>query len=70
MVGSARFAIAGREENAWIADPAQEGPLVAAMARNPKLLVRAVSKRGGATSDEYSLKGFNDALKKAREECR
>jgi hypothetical protein len=70
VVGNARFAIAGKEENAWLADPAQEGSLVAAMARNQKLLVRAVSKRGSATSDEYSLKGFNDALKKAREECR
>jgi hypothetical protein len=70
IVGNARFAIAGKEENAWLADPAEEGPLVAAMARGQKLLVRAVSKRGSATSDAYSLKGFNDALKKAREECR
>ena len=70
VVGNARFPIAGKEENAWLADPAQEGSLVAAMARNQKLLVRAVSKRGSATSDEYSLKGFNDALRKAREVCR
>ena len=70
VIGSTRFAIAGKDENAWLADPAEEGPLVAAMARGQKLSIRAVSKRGSATTDDYSLKGFDDALRKAREECR
>ena len=70
MIGSTRLAIAGKDENACVADPAEEGPLVAAMARGQKLSIRAVSKRGSATTDDYSLKGFDDALRKAREECR
>jgi hypothetical protein len=70
VVGSARFAIAGKDQNAWLADAAQEGSLVAVMTRGQKLAVRAVSKRGTASTDEYSLKGFGDALRKAREECR
>jgi hypothetical protein len=34
------------------------------------VVVRAVSGRGNATTDRYSLKGFKPALERARKECR
>ncbi|MGU3538744.1 invasion associated locus b family protein [Methylobacterium sp. A54F] len=69
-LGSSRFGLVVKDGNAWLQNPAEEARVVAEMsARNPKLLVKATSGRGNATSDEYALAGFAEAMKRTREEC-
>jgi invasion protein IalB len=70
VVGSSRYALVTKEKNAWLRNPAEEGQVISVMARGQKLVVRAQSQRGNQLTDEYSLKGFDDALKRVRDECR
>ena len=38
--------------------------------RVQKLVVKATSLRGNASTDEYSLAGFGEAMKRTRDECK
>lgn len=69
-LGAIRYGLVVKDGNAWLQNPGEEPRVVAEMSRTPKLVVKATSMRGSATSDEYALAGFNDAMKRAREECR
>lgn len=69
-IGAAKYTLVVKETNAWLQNPADEGRVVGEMARGPKVVVKAVSLRGNASTDEYALKGFSDAIKRAREECK
>ncbi len=69
-IGSARYALVVKGSNAWVQNPADESKVVAEMARGKKVVVKAVSQRGNASTDEYALDGFGEAMKRTREECK
>lgn len=69
-LGNLRYALVVKEGNAWLQNPGEETRVVAEMARTPKLFIKATSMRGNPTSDEYALGGFNEAMKRTRDECR
>jgi hypothetical protein len=69
-IDRARYGLVVKGSNAWLQNPADEGRAVAEMSRGKKIVVKAASLRGNASTDEYSLDGFGDALKRTREECK
>jgi hypothetical protein len=56
--------------NAWLKNAAEEDKFVKAVKAGAKLVVKATSARGTATTDAYSLKGFSQAFDRAQKECR
>ena len=69
-VGTTTYGLVVKEANAWLANPSDEVKAVAEMGRVQKLVVKATSLRGNPSTDEYSLAGFGDAMKRTREECK
>ncbi|GJD98563.1 hypothetical protein [Methylobacterium isbiliense] len=69
-IDRARYGLVVKGTNAWLQNPADEGKAVAEMSRGKKVVVKALSQRGNASTDEYSLDGFGDAMKRTREECK
>ena len=68
-VGSAKYALLTKDQNAWLKNPAEEGQAISTMARGQSVLVRVQSSRGTQLTDRYSLSGFAAALERARKEC-
>jgi hypothetical protein len=68
-VGDASFSLIAKGSNAWVKNPAEEGRLIDAMKKGSKLIVKATSTKGKATTDTYSLSGIGQALDKARKDC-
>ena len=68
-IGSAKYALLTKEQNAWLKNPAEEGQAISTMARGQTVLVRVQSSRGTQLTDRYSLAGFGAALDRARKEC-
>jgi invasion protein IalB len=68
-VGQSNFALVTKVANAWIKNPAEEGRVIDALKKGDKLVVRSESKRGSKLTDEYSLKGFNEAFARVQREC-
>jgi hypothetical protein len=69
VIGPTAFALITKASNAWVKNPAEEGQVLAALAKGEKVMVKAESKRGNKLSDEYSLKGFAQALDRVKKEC-
>jgi hypothetical protein len=68
-VGDANFALAPRDNTAWVRDQSREPALVDAMRGGSRLTVQATSQRGTSTSYSYSLSGVTAALQAVRN-CR
>lgn len=68
-VDNASQAVVTRGASAWLKDASQEGPTVAAMTRGTKLVLSTQSQRGNSLKDEYSLRGFTQAMERVRKEC-
>jgi hypothetical protein len=68
-VGPAKFVLVAKGSNLWLANAAEEGPMIAAMRKTGKLVVRAPSLKGNVTTDEYSLSGLAQALDRIQKEC-
>jgi hypothetical protein len=68
-IGSAKYALLTKDQNAWIKNPAEEGQAISTMSRGQSVLVKAQSSRGTQLTDHYSLTGFAAALERARKEC-
>ncbi|HMN71232.1 MAG TPA: hypothetical protein PKA55_05120 [Rhodoblastus sp.] len=68
-IGGTAFQLVAKGSNAWLKNPAEEGKFVEAMKRGSKLVVKASSARGHASTDSYSLAGISDALARIRKEC-
>jgi hypothetical protein len=68
-IGTTSYALLPKEQNAWLKDPAQEGPAIASMMRGSDLVVKVQSQRGAQLTDRYSLNGFSKAVERARREC-
>ena len=69
-VGTTRYGLVVKDENAWIQNQADEPRIVTEMGRTQTATVRTTSQRGNTTQDDYALGGFSEALKRAREECK
>lgn len=68
-IGTAKYALLTKEQNAWLKNPAEESQAITTMARGQAVLVKAQSSRGNQLTDRYSLNGFGPALERARKEC-
>jgi hypothetical protein len=60
------FSMYPKAKSAWAKSPAADARIVAAMRTGRSMILRAVSRRGTATSYTYSLSGLTAALKSAR----
>lgn len=69
IVGGQEFEFFGRQDKAFIKDPATERKLVEAMSSNSTMTVKGVSARGTETTDTYSLAGLSAAVKKIAQAC-
>lgn len=68
-IGPQAFKLFIKDDKAFVADPTAELKLIEAMKKGAKVLVEAVSERGTATSDIYSLSGFEKALQALATKC-
>lgn len=69
-VGTTRYGLVVKDENAWVQNQAEEAKIVTDLGRAQVANVRTTSARGNPTNDEYALGGFAEALKRARDECK
>lgn len=69
QIDGASQPVVTRGPSAWLKDVSQEGQTVAAMTRGSKLILKLQSQRGNSLSDEYSLRGFTQAIERVRKEC-
>lgn len=70
VIGTSKFALIGKEKNAWVQDQADEPKLVREMGKFPKMTVTVLSAKAEEVTDEYSLGGFSEALKRTHQECK
>jgi hypothetical protein len=68
-VGGTKFTMFTEKDNAWIENPADEGPLVSAMKGGKTMTVQGTSLRGTVSTDTYSLSGISAALDAIAKEC-
>ena len=68
-VGGTAFDLVAKGSNAWVKNPAQESQFIEALRRGSKLVVKASSARGNASTDTYSLGGLSDSLARVQKEC-
>ena len=61
--------LASYEDTAWAKDSATDKKLIQQMKPGSKVVLRGTSKRGTATTDTFSLKGFSKAYQKISEAC-
>jgi hypothetical protein len=64
------FAMRPDTDGAWVKNPADEPLLVETMRRGADITVKGRSDSGMVSTDVYSLRGFAQALDRARQECR
>ena len=69
VIGEAEFDLAPKGSDLWIKNPAEEGKVIDEMRKGANLVIKAASKRGGPTTDTYSLSGFSQAIDKAVKDC-
>ncbi len=70
VIDGRSFALMPQGETAWLRTAADERTVVDQMRSGRELTVSAVSGRGNATTDTYSLMGFTAALATLEKQCR
>jgi invasion protein IalB len=68
-IGKDQFELYPKDDKAFMRDPGDERKLLDAMKKGTTLTVKAVSARGTATSDQYSLAGLTAALAQLAASC-
>ena len=68
-IGTANFAMYTQNDGAWIKNAAEEARMVDAMRKGSDLVVKGESGRGTKTTDTFSLKGIDQALRRIGQEC-
>ena len=68
-VGGSSFDMVAKGANLWVKNPAEEGQFLDALRKSQRLVVKAVSKKGNATTDSYVLSGISSALERIGKEC-
>jgi hypothetical protein len=69
-VGPTKFAMYTQNDGAWIKNVAEEQRMIDAMRKGADLIVKGTSGRGTQTTDQFSLKGLNEALARSEQECK
>ena len=69
-IGTDKFAMYTLNDGAWIKNVAEEARMVDAMRKGSDLTVKGVSGHGTESTDQYSLKGLNQAIDRAAQECK
>jgi hypothetical protein len=64
------FDLVTKGNNAWVKNTAKEKEFVETLKSGSKLVVKASSAKGSATTDTYSLKGLSEALARVQQECK
>jgi hypothetical protein len=68
-IDGADFELSADGEWAWPPSPSDDAKIVAAMKRGANAVITAQSKRGTATKDTFSLKGFTAMYAKSEKRC-
>ncbi len=68
-IGTDTFKLFVKGERGFVADPNEELKLVEALKKGSNAFVKAMSARGTATTDTYSLSGISAALDKLAATC-
>ena len=68
-IGASSFALVAKGANLWVKNAAEEAPMLEAMRKTGKLVVRAASMKGNVTVDSYSLAGLSQALDRVKKDC-
>jgi hypothetical protein len=68
-IGDSVYDLAPKGSDLWIKNPAEESKVIAEMRKGATLVIKAAAKKGGRTTDTYSLAGFSQAIDKALKEC-
>ncbi|MDE2577592.1 MAG: hypothetical protein KGL46_02185 [Hyphomicrobiales bacterium] len=68
-INGVNFDLIAKGSNAWVKNASEEGSFIQALKKGSKLVVKASSAKGHATTDTYSLGGVTDALARIRKEC-
>ncbi len=68
-IGSEKFQLFTKGEDAWPASPEEDAKIIAAMKRGAEAVVVAYSKRGTRTEDTFNLLGFTAAVEDAAKRC-
>ena len=68
-IGSASFPMYTQNDGAWVKNPADESRLIDSMRKGGDAVVKGTTSRGTQTTDTFSLKGFDQALKRVSQEC-
>ncbi len=68
-IGDAEFDLAPKGSDLWIKNPAEESKVIEEMRKGANLVIKAAVKKGGRTTDTYSLSGFKQAVDKALKDC-
>ncbi|GGF66357.1 MULTISPECIES: invasion associated locus B family protein [Mameliella] len=69
VIGDSEFELYTEGEWAWPATPQDDTRIITAMKRGADAVVSAVSSRGTATKDTFSLLGFTAAFEDAEARC-
>ncbi len=69
-IGADKFAMYTLNDGAWIKNVAEEARMVDSMRKGSDLTVKGVSGHGTESTDQYSLKGLNQAIDRAAQECK
>lgn len=68
-IGSDKFSLFAKGENAYLDSRESEQKLIDAMRRGSTMVVQGRSERGTLTTDEYSLMGLTAAVERSAKEC-
>lgn len=68
-IGTTSFDMVAKGANLWVKNAAEESQFVEALRKGPRLVVKATSKKGNATTDTYSLAGLLPALDRIGKDC-
>ena len=69
IVGANEFELFPKDDKAFMRDPAEERRLLEVMKKGSVLTVKGLSRRGTATTDQYSLQGVTAALASLASTC-
>jgi invasion protein IalB len=69
-IGSASYVLYTQNDGAWVKNAAEEAQMVEAMRKGSNLVIKSISTHNTKTTDTYSLKGLDQALDKADQECK
>lgn len=68
-IGEETFKLFAKGERGFVSDANEEQKLVESLKKGSTAVVKAISARGTATTDTYSLTGVGQALQKMAETC-